>query len=78
MGADHGKKGQVDYMKFQYECKELKISLSEEDKDILASLFKKGRYIQYEQAVKHLVPFLSKNDDKMSGLAYRIGWTISK
>lgn len=64
-GIDFRDTGNVDFNRFLTECNELKIFLNANDKDVLATLFKKNRYIRYENALKYLVPILSKNNDNL-------------
>ena len=61
MALDWKSIGQVDFNKFFNECKDLKIILSDNDREVLVTLFKKNRFIMYENALKHLVPVLTKN-----------------
>lgn len=96
MNADAINKRTVGFDKFQMEAKSLGIYLSNADYDALLLLFEKKEFfnklrgvpeIDYDQAIKHLTPILSKNDDRSThsgkGVAtqpkqFRIVWTLSR
>lgn len=77
--------------KFDIECKELGINLSSDDLHTILNLYEDKKHynhsyqipsINYNSALKAIVPVLQKNSDKKSYIdknqVFKIGWTLSK
>lgn len=92
MNIDGGQSNIIGIDKFDIECKQLGIKLSETDLNTLLNLFEEKTHfndynhipsINYNLALQSMVPVLQKNGDKMisstiGNPSFKIGWTVSK
>lgn len=87
LSLDLQNKGTVAFNKFQIESKDVGITLSQDDFKSLLILFEVKEHfdhrrnlphIDYNKAIKSIIPVLTKNSDVKVGKNFSIRWSISQ
>ena len=87
LSLDLQNKGTVAFNKFQIESKDVGVTLSHEDFKSLLLLYevkdhydhrRNLPYIDYNKAIKCIIPVLTKNSDVKVGKNFSIRWSITQ